>query len=161
MESSSKFIERKYHDGLEGELDEDGFFTTPNGSFWDPDYVYFNREGYDKHGGYYDDDYNYIPGKGWDEVNQCYIDEIDDYEDDFLDDEGDDYNYHNVEIDDVIDEEKYINFEKDIEIIQGKINKNEELIDVQNDESQFGFKKGTKSEEDKKNEDKVSQDKKK
>ena len=34
MESKPKeFIERKYHEGIEGELDEEGFFTTPNGSF--------------------------------------------------------------------------------------------------------------------------------
>ena len=36
-----------------GEFDEDGFFTTPNGSFWDMDGEYFNRYGYDIHGGKY------------------------------------------------------------------------------------------------------------
>jgi len=53
--------------------------------FWDTDYVYFNREGYDKHGknnlkflgGYYDDNYQYVPGEGWDAINQCYKNEID------------------------------------------------------------------------------------
>ena len=73
-----KFIEREWNENIEGELDEDGFFTTPNGSFWDPDYVYFNREGYDKHGGYYDENDIYVPGKSWDEENHCYSDEIED-----------------------------------------------------------------------------------
>ena len=34
-----KFIEREWNENIEGELDEEGFFITPNGSFWDPDYV--------------------------------------------------------------------------------------------------------------------------
>ena len=138
MESKPKeFIERKYHEGIEGELDEEGFFTTPNGSFWDPDYVYFNREGYDKHGGYYDDNNEYIPGENWDEENQCYFDEdyendYDDEDDDYFDGDygGEDYNYHNVKMDDIIDEEKYIKFTKDIEVI--KDNNND--VDVKNDD---------------------------
>ena len=150
MEPSSKFVEREYNEDLEGELDEDGFFYTPNGSFWDPDYVYFNREGYDKHGGYYDDDYNYIPGEGWDEVNQCYNDEIDVFEDSDYEDE--DYNYHNVKMDDVIDEEKFINFEKDIEIIHDN-NQNKDLVDLGNDESEFRFNKDNVKDNDNKKED--------
>ena len=73
---NKKFIEREWNESIEGNLDEDGFFVTPNGSFWDSDNVYFNREGYDKHGGYYDDDFNYIPGEGWDHIKGCYKDEI-------------------------------------------------------------------------------------
>ena len=73
---NKKFIEREWNESIEGSLDEDGFFVTPNGSFWDSDKVYFNREGYDKHGGYYDDDLNYIPGEGWDHIKGCYKDEI-------------------------------------------------------------------------------------
>ena len=69
------FKKRKWNENIEGELEEDGFFTTPNGSFWDPDYVYFNREGYDIHGGYYDENDRYIPGDFWDEKNQCYYGE--------------------------------------------------------------------------------------
>ena len=72
------FVERIFHDDIEGEYDDQGFFNTPNGSFWDPDGVYFNREGFDKHGGYYDENNVYIPGKGWDEENNCYKDELDD-----------------------------------------------------------------------------------
>ena len=141
MESKPKeFIEREYNDDIIGELDEDGFFTTPNGSFWDPDYVYFNREGYDKHGGYYDENNEYIPGENWDEKNQCYLDEkeqnfenyLNDY-DDAYDDyyEGDDYNYHNVQMDDIIDEEKYIRISKDIEVMKD----NDNFVDIKNDET--------------------------
>ena len=104
-----KFIEREWNEDIKGELDEEGFFTTPNGSFWDPDYVYFNREGYDKHGGYYDDDLNYIPGEGWDEVNKCYFDE--DYENDY--DEFYDKK-DNKDYDDIIDQYEYENYEDDI-----------------------------------------------
>ena len=71
------FIEKIFNDDIEGEYDEEGFFITPNGSFWDPDGVYFNEEGYDKHGGYYEKG-EYIPGKGWDEDNNCYKDELND-----------------------------------------------------------------------------------
>ena len=41
----STFIEREWNECIEGEYDEDGFFITPNGSFWDHDDVYFNRQG--------------------------------------------------------------------------------------------------------------------
>ena len=84
-----KFVEREWTEDTIGEEDENGFFYTPNGSFWDPDYVYFNREGFDRHGGCYDSNDEYIPGEGWDEVNMCYFDELDG-DDDYLDedDEG-------------------------------------------------------------------------
>ena len=42
--NSKVFIERELNDEVVGEYDEEGFFNTPNGSFWDPDGVYFNRE---------------------------------------------------------------------------------------------------------------------
>ena len=71
------FIEKIFNDEIEGEYDEEGFFVTPDGSFWDPDGVYFNNEGYDKYGGYYENG-EYIPGKGWDEENYCYKDELND-----------------------------------------------------------------------------------
>ena len=31
------FIERQWTEDTKGEYDNDGFFITPNGSFWDPD----------------------------------------------------------------------------------------------------------------------------
>ena len=75
------FIEREWTEDIEGKLDEDGFFITPNGSFWDQDYVYFNREGFDKHGGRYDENGEYVPGKGWDDNLNCYESEKDNYDD--------------------------------------------------------------------------------
>ena len=73
------FIEREWTEDIEGKLDEDGFFVTPNGSFWDPDYVYFNREGFDRHGGRYDENGEYIPGEGWDDNLNCYESEKEEY----------------------------------------------------------------------------------
>ena len=61
------FIERQWTEDTKGEYDNDGFFITPNGSFWDPDGVYFNKEGFDKHGGKYNDEGEYVPGEGWNE----------------------------------------------------------------------------------------------
>ena len=84
---NSNFVEREWNEGIKGEYDEDGFFITPNGSFWDPDYVYFNREGYDKHGGRYNDNGEYIPGKGWDNENNCYESEKEDDFDEFDEEE--------------------------------------------------------------------------
>lgn len=79
-------------------------------AFWDPDEVYFNREGFDKHGGYYDDNGQYIPGEGWDDYNNCYFDEdpIDDYGDDFGDEGNIDDMYDNINEEDIIDETNYI-----------------------------------------------------
>ena len=80
-EEKKLFIERVWSEDIEGKLDEDGFFITPNGSFWDQDYVYFNREGFDKHGGRYDENGEYVPGKGWDDNLNCYESEKDNYDD--------------------------------------------------------------------------------
>ncbi len=97
--------EKILNDYVEGEYDDEGFFNTPNGSFWDPDGVYFNREGYDKHGGYYDDNNEYVPGKDWNDECDCYEDEIiygdyneyaSDYDDD---DEENDDNFMNINFD--------------------------------------------------------------
>ena len=133
-EASNKktFVERIFHDDIEGEYDDQGFFNTPNGSFWDPDGVYFNREGFDKHGGYYDDNNEYIPGKGWDEENNCYKDE---------DEFGD------IDMDKIQDEEKLIKVEGDIEKITEDPNKVVHHIEENNNEED-------KKEEDKKEEDK-------
>ena len=127
MENNNKnekvFIERELNDDVEGEYDADGFFNTPNGSFWDPDGVYFNRDGYDKHGGYYDDQtQEYVPGKGWDEINNCYKDEYndDDYDDEFGSDHDDieDDGFGDMDLDKIQDEEKLLyNNMNDIEKI--------------------------------------------
>ncbi len=72
----SNFKKRLIQDAIGGSYDKEGFFRTPNGSFWDPDGIYFNKEGKDSHGGYYDDNFEYHPGKGWVESLMCYDDEI-------------------------------------------------------------------------------------
>jgi hypothetical protein len=77
---------------IKGNLDSDGFFRTPNGSFWDPDGEYFNRFGYDTHGGSYVNVLDYIPGPDWLSELGCYLDEKEKYlnQDNNLDDLDDD-----------------------------------------------------------------------
>jgi hypothetical protein len=138
------FVERIFHDDLEGEYDDEGFFTTPNGSFWDPDGVYFNREGYDKHGGYYDDNDEYVPGKGWDEENNCYKDELN--EDEFASDhdpadEEENDGFHDVDLDNIPNEEKLIKVSDDIEKIEEDPNKIVHQIDENEDDKKEEEKK--------------------
>lgn len=71
-----EFVERSFHEVEGGYYDGKGFYCTPDGSFWDENYVYFNREGRDRHGGFYDEYCIYIPGPGWVEELGCYNDEI-------------------------------------------------------------------------------------
>ena len=87
--------------------DKDGFFITPNGSFWDPDGVYFNKEGYDKHGGRYDSEGEYIPGEGWNKKNNCYESEIEDYDE--FDEQENDYgnNINKMDDDDNLDDDVF------------------------------------------------------
>ena len=59
-----------------GKYDDLGFYHTPNGSFWDCDGVYFNKDGKDVHGGFYDDKLEYHPGEGWIDSLMCYEDEV-------------------------------------------------------------------------------------
>ncbi len=80
-----------------GELDNLGFFRSPNGSFWDIDDEYFNRHGYDIHGGSYNKELEYIPGPDWLSELGCYECDKDKYmdidlqkgDDMFDDEEGD------------------------------------------------------------------------
>ena len=157
------FVERELNDEVEGEYDADGFFNTPNGSFWDPDGVYFNREGYDKHGGYYDENtQEYIPGKGWDEVNNCYKDEYnDDYDDEYGSDHEDYENdgFGEIDLDNIDDEEKLL-FQnmQDVEKINEDPTKIVHHIEVEQEE--IKNKAEDKKEEDKKEENKKEEDKK-
>ena len=117
--NNKEFIERELNDYVQGEYDDLGFFNTPNGSFWDPDGVYFNRDGFDKHGGYYDDNNVYQPGEGWDEVNNRYFDEPDDYDDEYGSDHDnydEDDGFGDIDMDKIQDEEKFITNMNDIEI---------------------------------------------
>ena len=164
------FIEREFDESINGEYDDHGFFNTPNGSFWDPDGVYFNREGFDKHGGYYDDNNEYVPGEGWDEINNCYFDEVDDYDDDeygsdhdYDEDDGfGDINMDNIEDEELLiknmegiekendDPSKYVhNFEKEE---NPKENKEEDKKEEKKEEE----KKEEKKEEEKKEKKKIN-----
>ena len=149
-EASNKktFVERIFHDEIEGEYDDQGFFNTPNGSFWDPDGVYFNREGFDKHGGYYDENNVYIPGKGWDEENNCYKDELDDEFASDHDPNDDEDGFGDIDMDKIQDEEKLIKVEGDIEKITEDPNKI--VHDIDENDNEEDKKEENKKEEDKK-----------
>ena len=109
------FVEREWSEDIEGKLDEDGFFITPNGSFWDQDYVYFNREGFDRHGGRYDENGEYIPGEGWDDNLNCYESEKEDYNNEKDDDNDLDEGY----TEDAMMKE-LIQFNDDDDLFEGK-----------------------------------------
>lgn len=75
-ESNEKpFFDRPFEEVEGGYFDERGFYTTPDGSFWDSHYNYFNSLGYDIHGGRYDKYGVYIPGNNYDENTGIYEDE--------------------------------------------------------------------------------------
>ena len=66
------FCERSFEEVEDGYIDDRGFYTTPNGSFWDDDHNYFNHLGYDKYGGSYDKYGVYQPGNGYNENTGFY-----------------------------------------------------------------------------------------
>ena len=72
---NNNVTDKPFHTVPGGEYDRFGFYNTPDGSFWDPDGVYFNKEGVDRHGGFYDENMEYHPGGGWIEDLMCYADE--------------------------------------------------------------------------------------
>jgi hypothetical protein len=73
---TKEFFDRPFEEVEGGYYDGKGFYCTPEGSFWDENGAYFNREGLDKHGGFYDEYCIYIPGPGWNEEFCCYDDEM-------------------------------------------------------------------------------------
>ena len=73
---NKEFTEREFEEVDGGQYLENGFYITPNGSFWDSDGVYFNKHGYDKHEGYYNNEYEYQPGRGWIPHMLCYEDDL-------------------------------------------------------------------------------------
>lgn len=75
-EVNEEFFERPFDEVEDGYYDERGFYTTPNGSFWDEEKVYFNHNGFDKHGGTYDKYGVYIPGANWNEEYNCYEEDV-------------------------------------------------------------------------------------
>lgn len=103
--------DREFKEVSGGRYDDNGFYITPNGSFWDPDGVYFNREGLDKHGGYYDDNFEYHPGRGWIPELMCYEDEKEEV---FLNLKGveefdgeEDEIFENIDYEKIMNEEMY------------------------------------------------------
>ena len=71
------FYNRPFEEVEDGFFDDRGFYTTPNGSFWDDDQNYFNHLGFDKYGGSYDKYGIYQPGVGYDEKTGLYNDQKD------------------------------------------------------------------------------------
>lgn len=69
------FYERPFKEIEDGYIDDRGFYTTPNGSFWDEDHTYFNHLGFDIHGGSYDKYGVYHPGPNYDEKTGLYKDQ--------------------------------------------------------------------------------------
>ncbi len=71
------FVERSFNEADDGYFDEEDFYHTPEGSFWNNEGDYFNRFGYDKYGGKYNEVGIYFPGEGWNEKYQCYEEDLD------------------------------------------------------------------------------------
>ena len=69
------FYDRPFETVEDGYIDDRGFYTTPNGSFWDEDHNYFNHLGFDIHGGFYDKYGVYNPGPNYDESTGLYKDQ--------------------------------------------------------------------------------------
>ena len=69
------FCDRPFEEVEDGYIDDRGFYTTPNGSFWDDEHTYFNHLGFDRHGGTYDKYGVYQPGAGYDETTGLYNDQ--------------------------------------------------------------------------------------
>ena len=58
-----------------GEYDDNGFYRLPGGDYYDPDGVYFDKDGKDKYGGFYDKEFNYHPSKEYEDMVQAIQDE--------------------------------------------------------------------------------------
>ena len=118
-----EFIERSFEEVEDGGYDERGFYTTPNGSFWDENHTYFNHLGFDKHYGYYDKYGLYHPGYNYNYDLDCYDDEIDKQ---FIN------NFNQINTNNLNDlEDHYLNnkeYEKEIDLL------NEENEENENDE---------------------------
>ena len=73
-EAQKPFYDRPYEEEEDGFIDERGFYTSPNGSFWDDEHNYFNHFGFDKHGGSYDKYGIYQPGPNFNPETGMYND---------------------------------------------------------------------------------------
>ena len=77
IENDNTFFDRPFEEVEDGFIDDRGFYTTPNGSFWDDDYNYFNRYVFDSHGGSYDKYGIYLPGPDYNDKTGIYKDQKD------------------------------------------------------------------------------------
>ena len=133
---------RKRTKETEGKFDDDGFFTTPNGSFWDMDGEYFNRYGYDIHGGKYIDKLDYIPGPTWIEELGCYPEDKDKYlkEEDLNEDDED---MKDIDMDNIEGDEALINDMKMLKV-------NEDIKEEKKSKKEGGKKNENKKKKNKK-----------
>ena len=103
---------RKRTKETEGKFDNDGFFRTPNGSFWDMDGEYFNHYGYDIHGGKYLDGLDYIPGPSWIEEIGCYPEDEEKYKKEDIDEDINEKDLDILEGEGMVEEIDINNFKK-------------------------------------------------
>ena len=75
IENDNIFFDKPFEEEEDGFIDDRGFYTTLNGSFWDQNNNYFNHLGFDIHGGSYDKYGIYYPGPDYDEKTGFYKDQ--------------------------------------------------------------------------------------
>lgn len=125
------FVDRSFHESFEGFYDEEDFFHTPEGSFFNQNREYFNRFGFDRYGGRYNDMGVYIPGEGWNSDFQCYeedMDEeilkqqVDEIEGVFEDQIQLDANRFNVSLnsDEIVEEDEHIDESEPVDFLKVK-----------------------------------------
>ena len=127
---------------IKGNFDDDGFFRTPNGSFWDMDGEYFNHFGFDIHGGKYIDKLDYIPGPTWIEELGCYPE--------------DEEKYKKEDINQMIDD-------NDLDLLEGEeeiINNEFEKLGINEEKNKKSNLNETKNKVDKKSKNKKKKKKK-
>ena len=140
---------RKRLKDTEGKFDDDGFFRTPNGSFWDMDGEYFNRYGFDIHGGKYINGLDYIPGPTWIEELGCYPEDEEKYKKEDIDDFNDENEFNDINIGEEIEIKGLDNFNLGLD----KLNINEEEKYKNNIKKDKKGKKKNKKDKKKKDSD--------
>ena len=136
----------------EGKLDDDGFFRTPNGSFWDMDGEYFNHYGFDIHGGKYINELDYIPGPTWIEDLGCYPEDEEKYRNEGINDM--DYD-NDIDIDndlDILEAENEINIHDLGKLDINKGDKKDGILNENEIKKDKNNKKGKKNKKKKKEE---------
>ena len=129
------FFVRPYEEVENGFYDDRGFYTTPNGSFWDEELTYFNHYGFDQYGGSYDKYGIYHPGEGYDEKMGMYNNQKE-----FLNISNisnDDNNINNQFNSNLIEQE--LKDENIIKKFEQPVEESEEDDDEDNDDNTFNF----------------------